>query len=89
MNSSIQHLAVRDRPVHSELSGAVVCSVLMVVHHCCIAHQITTRSIARDNPRLCAALVIVAKKQHPTVLFINSNQIQCQLFSLMLNLRRS
>ena len=89
INSSDQDSAVRDRLVHSELSGVVVCSVLMAVYHCYITLQITTRSRARDNPRLCAALMIFAKKQHRTVLFINSNQIQCQLFNLMLNLRRS
>ena len=88
-NSSVQDLAVSDRPVHSELSGVVACSVLMAVYHCFITHQITTRSRARVNPRLCAALVIFANKRRHTVLFINSNQIQCQIFRLMLNLHRS
>ena len=89
MNSSVQDLAVSDRPVHSELSGVVVCSVLVAVYHCFITHQITTRSLARVNQRLCAALMIFANKQHHTVLFISSNQTQFQVFSLMLNLRRS
>ena len=56
MNSSIQDVAVRDRPMHSELSGVVVCSVLMAVYHGFITQQITTRSLARVKQRLCAAL---------------------------------
>ena len=74
MNSSIQDVAVRDRLVHSELSGVVVCSALVAVYHCFITHQITTRSRARVNPRICAALMIFANKQRHTVLFININQ---------------
>ena len=76
MNSSVQDLAVSDRPVQSELSGAVVCSALMAVYHCCITHQITTRSRARGNQRLCPALVLFARKQHHMVLFISSNHMQ-------------
>ena len=56
MNSSIQDVAVRDRLVHSELSGVVVCSTLVAVYHCFITHQITTRSRARVKPHLCATL---------------------------------
>ena len=89
MNNSVQDGAVGDRRVHSELSGVVVCSALTMVYHCFITHQITTRSIARVTQRVCAALVTFAMKQRPTVLFINSNQIQDQLLSLMLNWRRS
>ena len=89
MNSSVQDLAVSDRPVHSELSGVVVCTALMAVYHCRITHQITTRSRARVNQRLSAVLVLFARKQHHRVLFIDINQTQLQLFNMMLNPQRA
>ena len=73
MNNSVQDWAVGDRRVHSELSGVVVCSAPMVVYHCFITHQITTRSIARVTQhvqRLCGATAISNRTQWIIMLFV-------------------
>ena len=63
MNTSIQYLAVGDRRVHRELSEMVVCSALTMAYHGIITQQVTTRSIARVNQRLCGTLVLFARRQ--------------------------